>query len=210
MIPKTIAKLIAQGENQQLDFKFEISSASKIAKSLVAFANSKGGKLLIGVKDNGVIAGIRTDEEIFMLESAAKLYSNPQIEFKTKFWDIEGKAILEVTIPKGKKQPYFAKDDNNTWQCYVRVEDKNIVANNIYLRYIKEKNNRNVRLQYKRQIEFILDYLNDFNTIDFNTFKQVAQIGDKQAENILVDLMILDIIEMKIEEKRNYFVLKLA
>ena len=80
MIPKRIAELIAQGENQQLDFKFEINSASKIAKSLVAFANTDGGKLLIGVKDNGLIAGIRTDEEVYMLESAAKLYSNPPVE----------------------------------------------------------------------------------------------------------------------------------
>lgn len=208
MIPKRLAELIAVGENQQLDFKFEINSASKIAKSLVAFANSKGGKLLIGVKDNGVIAGVRTDEEIFMLESAAKIYSKPQIEFKTKFWNIDGKSVIEATISKGNKPPYFAKDENNLWHCYVRIDDKNIIANNIYLRYIQEKNKRNVRLQYKRQIEFIIDYLNDFKSIDFSTFKEGAQINDQQAENILVDLMILDIIEMKIEEKRNYFVLK--
>jgi len=61
--------LIAQGEHQQLDFKFEISDAAKIARSLVAFANTDGGKLLIGVKDNGVIAGVRSEEEKFMIEN---------------------------------------------------------------------------------------------------------------------------------------------
>ena len=52
-----IKNLIAEGEHQQLDFKFEIRDTKKIARSLVAFANTNGGKLLVGVKDNGVITG---------------------------------------------------------------------------------------------------------------------------------------------------------
>ena len=57
-----IHSLIAEGEHQQQDFKFEISDARKIAKSLSAFANTDGGRLLIGVKDNGRIAGVRSEE----------------------------------------------------------------------------------------------------------------------------------------------------
>jgi predicted HTH transcriptional regulator len=51
--------LIAQGEHQQFDFKFEVSDSKKIAKTLSAFANTDGGRLLIGVKDNGNITGTR-------------------------------------------------------------------------------------------------------------------------------------------------------
>ena len=69
-----IYKLIEEGEHQQQDFKFEISDARKIAKSLSAFSNTDGGRLLIGVKDNGKIAGVRSEEEIYMIEAAAKLY----------------------------------------------------------------------------------------------------------------------------------------
>jgi predicted HTH transcriptional regulator len=60
---KNIYDYIAQGEHLQQDFKFEISDARKISKTLVAFSNSQGGRLLIGVKDNGRIAGIRSEEE---------------------------------------------------------------------------------------------------------------------------------------------------
>ena len=61
-----IHALIAEGEHQQQDFKFEISDARKIAKTLSAFANTDGGRLLIGVKDNGKIAGVRSEEEKYM------------------------------------------------------------------------------------------------------------------------------------------------
>mgnify|MGYP000599236676 CR=1 FL=1 len=61
-----IHALIAEGEHQQQDFKFEISDARKIAKTLSAFANTDGGRLLIGVKDNGKIAGVRSAEEKYM------------------------------------------------------------------------------------------------------------------------------------------------
>ena len=66
-----IYALIAEGEHQQQDFKFEISDARKIAKTLSAFSNTDGGRLLIGVKDNGKIAGVRSDEEQYMIEAAA-------------------------------------------------------------------------------------------------------------------------------------------
>jgi predicted HTH transcriptional regulator len=72
-----IRRLIEQGEHQCLDFKFEISDARKIARSISAFANSNGGVLLIGVKDNGKIAGAQSEEEIYMAEAAAQMYCKP-------------------------------------------------------------------------------------------------------------------------------------
>ena len=69
-----IKELISQGEGVHLDFKFEISDAQKIARSLVAFANTSGGKLLIGVNDNGVIKGVLSEEEYYMIENASLNY----------------------------------------------------------------------------------------------------------------------------------------
>ncbi|MFP4472106.1 MAG: helix-turn-helix domain-containing protein, partial [Bacteroidales bacterium] len=72
-----IKKLIGQGEHQRQDFKFEISDSKKIARSLAAFSNTEGGKLLVGVKDNGAIAGVRSDEEFYMVQAAAEMYTRP-------------------------------------------------------------------------------------------------------------------------------------
>ena len=106
-----IFKLIAQGEHQTQDFKYCISDSRKIAKSLVAFANTDGGRLLIGVKDNGKIIGVRSDEEYYMVEAAAKIYSNPKIDFTTQQWNVEGKIILEVMIEPSPLKPHFAQTE---------------------------------------------------------------------------------------------------
>lgn len=79
-----IQQLISEGEHIQQDFKFAISDARKIARSISAFANTQGGRLLIGVKDNGKIAGVRSEEEIYMIEAAARMYCRPQVELENR------------------------------------------------------------------------------------------------------------------------------
>ena len=59
-----IQQLISEGEHEHQDFKYQISDAKKIARSISAFANNSGGRLLIGVKDNGKIAGVSSAEEL--------------------------------------------------------------------------------------------------------------------------------------------------
>ena len=89
-----LQRLIAEGEHQRQDFKYEISDARKIARSLSAFSNTDGGRLLIGVQDNGRIAGVRSEEEIYMIEAAATSYCSPQVEIAMQTYTVEGKTVL--------------------------------------------------------------------------------------------------------------------
>ena len=108
-----IHSLIAEGEHQQQDFKFEISDARKIAKSLSAFANTDGGRLLIGVKDNGRIAGVRSEEEKYMIEAAAQLYCIPEVEYTLQTFIVEGKQVLVATI---EESPHTASRTRISWR----------------------------------------------------------------------------------------------
>src|SRR6188768_3112918 len=107
---KRILDLIRQGEGEQLDFKREISSSMRIAKSLSAFANHKGGTLLVGVNDDGTIAGVKAEEERYMLEQAATFFCRPEVHLEIHEWQIKKKTIIEVIIPEGDNKPYYAKD----------------------------------------------------------------------------------------------------
>ena len=73
-----------------------IDDSKKIARTLAAFANTEGGRLLIGVKDNGNISGVNVEEEFHMIEAAAEMYCKPAIEFETQIWKVEFKSVLEV------------------------------------------------------------------------------------------------------------------
>ena len=123
-----IHALIAEGEHQQQDFKFEISDARKIAKTLSAFANTDGGRLLIGVKDNGKIAGVRSEEEKYMIEAAAQLYCVPEVEYSLQTYIVEGRQVLVATIEETPHKPVYAKDETGKPLAYLRIKDENILA----------------------------------------------------------------------------------
>ena len=143
-----LESLIAQGEHEQQDFKFAINDSRKIARSIAAFANNSGGRLLVGVKDNGNIAGIRSDEEYYMIEQAAEMYCRPPQKVEQKVYCSEGKYVLLIEIKKADKRPVKAQDDEGNYRIYYRVADENIVAPNIFERIWKSKHKKGVLLSF--------------------------------------------------------------
>ncbi|MCF8234766.1 MAG: ATP-binding protein [Bacteroidales bacterium] len=201
-----IKQLITQGEHQKLDFKFEISDSRKIARSLVAFANTDGGKLLVGVKDNGAIAGVRSDEEKHMVETAASIYCKPEINFNTTEWEVEGKTVLEVDIEQDRYKPYYAQTPDDKWMVYIRVKDQNLLANNILLRvWDKKRKQKGVKIKYTEPEKFLLNYLKNKPDITLNKYYKLANISRRKAENILVNFISLNIIDMEFTEKTVYY-----
>lgn len=130
-----ILGLISQGEHVQQDFKYAISDARKIARSISAFANNMGGRLLIGVKDNGAIAGVRNEEDIYVVEQAAQLYCRPAqtVEF-TAFRTGDTGTVIRASIARSEERPVCAQDDDHSWHAYYRIADNNIKAHPLMVR----------------------------------------------------------------------------
>lgn len=200
-----IKQLIAQGEHQQLDFKFAINDSKKIARSLVAFANTDGGKLLVGVKDNGNIAGVRSEEEFYMLQAAAEMYSRPEIYFESRQWTIDGKTVLEITIPKSEVLPHKAVKENR-WLAYVRVNDQNILANKIWVKAAElQKQNTGILVRYNKPQKLLINYLENNEHITLSKFCRIARLHRLRAENILIKFLALNIIEILFTEKSIFY-----
>jgi len=201
-----IKKLIAEGEHQQLDFKFEISDAARLARSLAAFANTDGGKLLIGVKDNGVIRGVRTDEEKYMVENSAQQYCKPEVIYSTKEWVLDDKIVLEVDIPFSKKHIHKAPDNDGNYKAYVRVKDQNLLANGVLMKlWTKRINDKKIKFVYTKQVQEILFYLRTHPFITLETAKKISGLPKFKTEHLLADLILLDIIEQEISEKNEFY-----
>jgi hypothetical protein len=137
IIPKYLATKIALGEHQQLDFKFAINDAQKIAITLSAFANTDGGTILVGVKDNGAIAGTKIEEEMHMIEAAASVHCIPPVKFNTQAWKAGGKYVLEVMIEPSTYRPHVVADKEGNRVAYIRRGDQNFPAPGVLMQYWK-------------------------------------------------------------------------
>jgi hypothetical protein len=196
-MPEYIKKMIAQGEHQRLEFKFEVSDFRKIARTLVAFSNTDGGSLLIGVKDNGVIAGVRSEEEYFMIDGAAKIYCKPVVPFKVREWKTEGRKVLEVIIGKGTNKPYMAQDQGGKWTAYVRQKDENFKACKVVLTaWERQQAGIQLTLKFRQAEKVLLEYLENNNEITISKFRRFAGLSTLEAEEILVGFYLIGILEV--------------
>jgi len=201
-----ITELIKQGEGQMLDFKYCISDPRKIARSLSAFSNSDGGTLLIGVRDNGSIAGINSDEEYYMIDTAARIFCRPEVEIRINQHNINGKSVLEVTVPKGSTRPYKAKDDDGRWKAYFRQADQNFLANNVMLQvWRRSESARGLFIRFESEENILMDHLRKNGSVTLAGFKKIASINGRKAEKILSDFILCGIIVSEADEKGIHY-----
>lgn len=189
-----------------LDFKYCITDSKKIARTLAAFSNCDGGKLLIGVKDNGNISGIRSDEEFYMIQAAAEMYCRPNITFETTNWEISGKTILEITVPKSDRKPHYAIADDGKWKVFIRSGDQNFIGNRILLKtWEVQKRKTGTLVKFTKKEKILLDYLDKNKSITLSRFQKIAAIPRYLAEKILVNFIALDIIDIEFTEKGIFY-----
>ena len=206
-----IEALIEQGEHQQLDFKFEVSDSKKIARTLSAFANTDGGRLLIGVKDNGAISGIRSEEEYYMIEAASKMYTRPEVPFVATKWDINGKIVLEVYIAPSCDKPHSAPDKEDKYKAYIRVADENILANEVLMLSWKKKSKpEGTLLKISKPVEKLFAWLDEHDSISIAQFCRVAHVNYYTAKNILSDMMAMDTLQYTVVEKHIVYQKQIA
>ncbi len=197
-----LRKLIAEGESQTLDFKYCVSDSRKIARTLAAFANTDGGRLLIGVRDNGSITGIKTDEEYYMVDTAAQLFCHPEISYTIKQHHSGKKTVLEVEVIKGGERPYQAKNEDGKWVTYFRHNDQNLVASKVLLQvWRKMEKGPGVLMKFGKAEDTLLDYLRKNGSITLSRFRKITGIPSHRAEAILANLIIFKVLIMNSSEK---------
>ena len=203
-----IKKYLIDGEGESLDYKQEISSASKIAKTMVSFANLKGGVLLVGVRDNRSIAGIRSEDEKYMLELAASFYCKPEINLELEEHNIGGKIILECTVPEGEFKPYSAKGEDGKWWVHIRNKDKSLLASKIVVDVLKRQaSNKGTLIKYGKNEEALLRYLEDNERITLQQFRKMINISKWRASKIIVNLITAGVIINHTYEKPEFYTL---
>ncbi len=193
-----IHSLIAEGEHEHQDFKFAITDAAKIAHSISAFANNDGGRLLVGVKDNGNIAGVRSEEDIYVIEQAASMYCQPPQEVKVTAFRVDnGAVVLRAEIDKATRRPVYSKESDGTWRAYYRVKDENIVAHPVMVKAWKHvaESEEGLVFSLSDTESALLDYLDEWGMTTVEDYMTGAHISRVIAEDVIMKLYAIGIID---------------
>lgn len=202
-----IRKMILEGEGTRVDFKKTITSCEKIAKTLVAFANNKGGRLLIGVLDDGSIKGVKEEEEErYMITRAAHFFTKPALEpfFEEVYMD--DKLVLVAEITESDIKPHYSLGEDGKWWAYIRVKDKSVLASKIVVDVLrKETKGDDVLIEYSSKEKRLLEYLEKNHRITVNEYKTLLNLSRRRAQRILVTLVLSGVIRVHTTEKEEFY-----
>lgn len=202
-----IKRLIMEGEGVSLDFKKTITSCEKIAKTMVSFANNKGGKLLIGVLDDGGIKGVKSeDEERYMITKAAHFYAKPALEPIFEEVYIDDKVVLVVEIEPSDTKPHYALGDDGKWWVYIRVKDKSVLASKIVVDVLKRSDKEEgVLIEYSSKEKALLEYLDQNERITIKQYCELLNMSRRRAQRIVVNLVLSGVIRVHTTEKEEFY-----
>lgn len=202
-----IKKLIFEGEGVTLDFKKTITNCEKIARTMTSFANNKGGRLLIGVADDGTITGVKSeDEERYMITKAAQLYAKPALEPVFEEIYVDDKLVLVVEIEESNLKPHYALADDGKWWVYVRVKDKSVLASKIVVDVLKRAaDDKGVLIEYSTKEKALLEYLDKRERINIKEYCELLKLTRRNAQRILVNMVLSGVIRIHTTEKEEYY-----
>ena len=194
---KDLIDLIEEGENIQCEFKRHFTTPEKIAREMIAFANTKGGYILFGIDDDKKIIGVESEKsEAEMINDAANNYCEPPLEFKINFIMYKGKEIVSVTVPESANKPHRLQDyqkdfDINKALVMIRVNDKSMKASKEMVR-IMRANAGDLALQKYTIGETeknVFEYLSKKERISVKELSNLVNISERRASRTLVKMV---------------------
>jgi len=187
-------EIIEDGESSTVEFKRKFSEPEKIAKEMIAFANTRGGVIIFGVDDNRDIVGVESEKgEIELIDSAAKFYCEPEIQYTYEIHCMKNKDIVVVSVPESKRKPHKLISDKipEESRVYIRINDKSVIASKETVNLLKYTNPdaKPLMLSYGKLEKQLLEYLKDNERITVKEFKKLANISQRRASRTIVALV---------------------
>ncbi|WPP53447.1 AlbA family DNA-binding domain-containing protein [Catalinimonas niigatensis] len=226
MSMQEIQRLVSRGEGENIEFKRKVAHPEKIIREIVAFANTKGGNLLIGVDDNGSIPGIKfADEEIFVLEKAIREWCRPKLEYEIEVVQINGKkSVVHYKIKESEKKPHYVLNEEqknvthhktqlrkHKGKAYVRFEDKSLQASPEVWKILKRgRKPRDMKFTFGEKEKLLMEYLEKHAYITLSEFSRLARLPRFRASQTLVLLVLANVLKIIPREKEDIFMLKFS
>lgn len=206
---KSIIQLIKLGEGLTTEFKRTIDSPYKIAKTIVSFANTAGGNLLIGVADNAALLGVESElKELQKLEKALGELIETKLMIRVKSAQLDGKKIMLIEVDESPEKPHYAINEKAERIIYIRVKDKSLPIPRLLL--YGEGDADTGKILASRHVKTLITYLKETDSVNAKVFSKIINISEKRAERMLQDLAAKQILLKISRGKPETFSLKWA
>ncbi len=197
---RNLKHLVRHGEGQRLEFKMKVKFPEKIIKELVAFANSDGGHLFVGVSDEGQIEGSKfVEEDQFLLEKAISSYCFPAFTYHVYRIPLEnGRSVLVYHVFESVDKPHFVQLESDPHPvCYVRVKDRTIKASKEMKQILRRENEEGLSFAYGDSERWLMEYLRTNELITLSEFAMKANLPIWLASRKLVLLVLSRVLKIE-------------
>ena len=192
-----LLELIEEGENLQCEFKRHFTTPEKIAREMIAFANTKGGYVIFGVDDDKTVVGVDSEKsESEMIKDAAENYCEPPLNYSIDFIELYGKELVVASIPESDNKPHRLQDyqnelDINKAVVVVRVNDKSVQASKEMVRILRANSADLALKKYTigQTEKMVFEYLDKFERISVKELSNLVNISERRASRTLVKMV---------------------
>ena len=210
---RELIDLIEEGENIQCEFKRKFSTPEKIAREMIAFANTKGGYILFGIDDDKSIVGVESEKETTeLVKDAANNYCEPKLDFDVEFKEVKGKEIVIVSIPESNKKPHRVQDyqntlDINTAVVTIRVNDKSVQASKEMIRILRSQTTEIALTKYVigPNEKAAFEYLSKNEKISVKELSNLVNISERRASRTLVKMVRANLLMIHTKDNGEEF-----
>ncbi len=191
---RELQSIVMLGEGLQVEFKHKLPEWPKLMRELVAFANTQGGTVFIGVDDDGSIPGLKDPREI---EEAIQLQLNdwvrPAMEWHLDVVALSRKrAVVCIVVPRSKTKPHFALEDptDTVGHALLRIADSSVRASREAVELLRyEGRERDMKVEYGEKERILMQHLATAKSITVQEYASLAQIPKAAASRTLVHLV---------------------
>ena len=201
--------MVLEGEGSNLEFKHRLPDSERIAREVTALANTHGGHLLVGVRDDGTLSGVKDpEEEMYVLHEALNQHCTPEIALKSEWIKISRtRTVIAIEIPLSTHRPHYVRVfSSKQSSVFVRFQDMSIEASREarkLMTRIPASENTLIHLGEKERILF--QNLEQLGQITVRKFSRIAKIPYGKASRIIVRMTRARLLVHHIDLNEDYF-----
>lgn len=205
---RELKKLVSEGEGIQLEFKRKASYPEKIVRELIAFANTEGGTLLIGVDDDGSVPGVKyPEEEAHVVRQSLTNFCRPLLTYNESVIPLpDNRYVVRFDVPSSSKRPHYLASTKSDRETFVRVKDMSIKASAEMEELIRRsKKSRDIHFTFGDAEKKLMEYFNIHPTITLAEYRNFSGLNRFQASRKLILLVLANVLKITATERGDLY-----